>query len=110
MKPTYTIALLGAAVATLSYSVYSRASDTDDRIQSSAKESYVFKTYLKDDNIKIESKDGVVALTGTVSEESHKALAKETVASLPKVRSVDDRLEVKGERPRRARMRGLRRR
>lgn len=99
MKPIYSLALMGVAIATLSYSVYSRASETDDRIESSAKESYVFKTYLKDDNIKIESKDGAVVLTGTVSEDSHKSLAKETVSSLPKVRSVDDRLEVKGERP-----------
>jgi hyperosmotically inducible periplasmic protein len=99
MKTIYSIALMGAAVATLSFSVYSRASETDDRIQSSAKDSYVFKTYLKNDNIKIESKDGFVVLTGTVSEESHKSLAKETISSLPKVRSVDDRLEVKGERP-----------
>ena len=64
-----------------------------------AKKSYVFKTYLKGDDIKIESKDGAVALTGTVSEESHKSLAQETVASLPGVKSVDNRLEVKGERP-----------
>jgi osmotically-inducible protein OsmY len=33
-----------------------------------------------------------------VSEESHKSLAKETVASLPGVKSVDNRLEVKGDR------------
>ena len=51
------------------------ASETDGRIESSAKESYVFKTYLKEDAIKTESKDGVVTLTGTVSQESHKSLA-----------------------------------
>ena len=72
---------------------------TDDRIESSAKQSYVFKTYLKGDDIKIQSKDGVVTLTGTVSEESHKSLARETVASLPGVKSVDNKLEVKGEVP-----------
>jgi osmotically-inducible protein OsmY len=55
--------------------------------------------YLKGDDIKIQSKDGVVTLTGTVSEESHKSLAQETVADLPGVKSVDNRLEVKGERP-----------
>jgi osmotically-inducible protein OsmY len=71
----------------------------DSRIESSAKKSYVFKTYLKEDDIKIESKNGVVALTGTVSEESHKSLAQETVAGLPGVKSVDNRLEVKGEHP-----------
>ena len=75
------------------------ASDTDDRIESSAKKTYVFKTYLKGDDIKIKSTDGVVALTGTVSEESHKSLAQETVASLPGVKSVDNKLVVKGEAP-----------
>jgi len=40
-----------------------------------------------------------VALTGTVSEESHKSLAQETLAGLPGVESVDNRLEIKGERP-----------
>ena len=59
----------------------------------------MFKTYLKDDDIKIKSKDGVVTLTGTVSEESHKSLAQETVAGLPGVKSVDNRLEVKGKPP-----------
>jgi len=58
----------------------------------------VFKTYLKGDEIRIRSKDGVVTLTGTVSEESHKSLAQETVASLPGVQSVDNTLEVIGER------------
>jgi osmotically-inducible protein OsmY len=72
---------------------------TDDRIESSAKQSYVFKTYLKGDDIKIQSRDGVVTLTGNVSEESHKSLAQETVSSLPGVKSVDNKLEIKGEVP-----------
>ena len=40
------------------------ASTMDDRIESSAKKSYVFKTYLEGDDIKIQSKDGVVILDG----------------------------------------------
>jgi osmotically-inducible protein OsmY len=71
----------------------------DDRIELSARQSYVFKTYLKDDDIKIQSRDGVVSLSGTVSEESHKSLAQEAVAGLPGVESVDNRLEVKGDHP-----------
>jgi len=39
-----------------------------------------------------------VTLTGIVSDASHKSLARETVAGLPGVKTVDDRLEVKGER------------
>jgi hyperosmotically inducible protein len=64
-----------------------------------AKQSYVFKTILKNDDIKIQSKDGVVTLTGIVAEESHKSLAQETVVSLPGVKSVDNQLVLKGERP-----------
>jgi osmotically-inducible protein OsmY len=71
----------------------------DNSIESSAKKSYVFQTYLKADDIKVKSEDGVVSLTGTVSEESHKSLAQETVADLPGVKSVDNMLEVKGTPP-----------
>ena len=88
-----------AVVALLIVSVPVHASKMDSSIESSAKKSYVFKTYLKTDDIKIQSKDGAVTLTGTVPEESHKSLAEETVASLPGVKSVDNKLELKGERP-----------
>lgn len=76
-----------------------RASETDDRIESSAKKSYVFKTYLADDSIKTESKNGAVTLTGTVAEASHKSLAEDTIEGLPGVKSVDNKLIVKGESP-----------
>jgi len=90
------VVMMVAVVALLMTSVPVRASEMDDRIESSAKKSYVFKTYLKADDIKIQSMDGVVLLTGTVSEVSHKSLAQETMAGLPGVKSVDNRLEVKG--------------
>jgi osmotically-inducible protein OsmY len=90
------VVLMVLAVALVVVSAPALASETDDRIESSAKQSYVFKTFLKGDAIKIESKDGIVTLTGTVAEEPHKALAQETVASLPGVKSVDNRLELKG--------------
>jgi osmotically-inducible protein OsmY len=71
----------------------------DNRIEASARKSYVFKTYLKGDDIKIQSRDGVVTLKGSVLEESHKSLARETVAELPGVKKVDNQLEVKGDSP-----------
>jgi len=76
------------------------ASDTDDRIVASAKQSYVFKTYLKNDDITVISKDGAVTLTGTVADEPKKTLAKETAASLPGVKSVDNQLTLRGAPPR----------
>jgi hyperosmotically inducible periplasmic protein len=100
MKTMYKMmVMMAAVVALLMTSVPVQASKMDDRIELSAKQSYVFKTYLKGDDIKIESKDGAVTLTGSVSEDSHKSLARETVADLPGVKSVDNRLDVKGERP-----------
>jgi osmotically-inducible protein OsmY len=99
MKRIYPLAMLAAASALLVTSASLRASDTDDRIESSAAKSYVFKTYLKDDSIKTESKDGVVTLTGTVAEASHKSLAQDTVTGLPGVKSVDNQLRVKGGQP-----------
>ena len=99
MKEKFSVALMVAVVALLAFSLPVLASKMDDSIVSSAKKSYVFKNYLKNDDIKIQSKDGAVTLTGTVSEESHKSLAQETVAGLPGVKSLDNKLAVKGESP-----------
>jgi hyperosmotically inducible protein len=72
MKAMCRVTLMMAAVALLAISVPVHASTMDDRIESTARDSYVFKTYLKGDDIKIQSRDGVVTLTGIVSEEYHK--------------------------------------
>lgn len=90
---------MAAAFALLVMSALAQASQTDDRIESSARKSYVFNTYLKDDAITIASKDGVVTLTGTVNLDYHKELAQHTVESLPNVKSVDNRLELKSATP-----------
>ena len=96
-KVMYTLAFAAAAAAIVATSVPVRASETDDKIDSSFRQTYVYKTYLMDDAIKADAKDGVVTLTGTVAEESHKALAQETVSSLPGVTRVDNRLATKAE-------------
>ena len=99
MKTISFIALMVAALAMGSLDKPVQAENMDVRIESSARQSYVFKTYLQSDDIKIKSKDGAVTLTGMVSESFHKSLAQETVAGLPGVMSVDNRLEVKGAAP-----------
>ena len=100
MKRIYRIVvMMVAAVALLALSMPVQASKTDDRIESTAKKSYVFKTYLKGDDIKIASKDGVVTLTGTVADNHNKSLAQETVAGIPDVKSVDNKLVIKGTPP-----------
>ena len=85
-----------AALLLISAPLY--ASQTDNRIESAARNSYMFKTYLKDDAIRVYSKDGVVTLTGTVAQESHSALARDTVQNLPGVESIDNQLQTTEER------------
>ena len=99
MKKTFPLTL-AAMVSTLVISSSSlQANEIDDRIESSAAKSYVFKSTLKEDSIKTECEDGIVTLTGTVAESSHKSLAEDTVASLPGVKSVKNKLTVSGEQP-----------
>ena len=99
MKKKSVEMLIVSAVAMLMTAGSLFAQETDRRIESAFKNSYVFNTYLKGDDIQIRSQDGVVTLTGTVSEETHLALAADTAAGLPGVKSVDNRLEVKGGIP-----------
>jgi osmotically-inducible protein OsmY len=99
MKAIHAIALMVVAVFLLVFSVPVQAANMDNAIETSVKQSYVFKTYLEDDDIKVKSKDGVVTLTGTVAEQSHKTMAEDTAAGLPDVKRVDNQLEVKADRP-----------
>ena len=90
---------LTASVAMVMVALPMQAASQDDKIEASAKSSYNFMTYLKDDNIKVSSSAGVVTLTGTVAREYHKLLAQETVAELPGVKLVNNKLTVVGEQP-----------
>ncbi|MBW6503803.1 BON domain-containing protein [bacterium] len=99
MKARYVAALTIVAFALLATANPLQASETDRRIESSASNSYVFRTYLKDDDVKVHSRNGVVTLTGTVREESHKSLAGETAGALPGVKKVHNRLSVKEKAP-----------
>jgi osmotically-inducible protein OsmY len=87
--------LIATVVSIFIAGVMVTASDRDDRIVSSAKQSYVFKTVLKDDDVKIQCINGQVTLTGMVAQESDKTLAGETAGGLPEVTSVINELKVK---------------
>ena len=101
MRVLHSVTITAAAMTLLAFSapVVHAETNRDSRIESSARQSYVFKTYLQDDDIKIQSKDGAVTLTGVVSENFHKSLALETVTGLPGVKSVENKLEVKDTSP-----------
>lgn len=73
--------------------------ETDERIESTFKQSYSYRTYLNDEKIKISSKEGVVVLSGTVSSEYQRSLAQDTAEELPGVRKVENNIEITGDRP-----------
>jgi osmotically-inducible protein OsmY len=81
-----------ASVAMLLCGTSASATQADDNIKLSFEKTYVFRTYLKDDGGKFDVEKGVVTLTGTVKEESHKELANETAVNLPGVVGVKNRL------------------
>ncbi len=68
------------------------ATEADDLIVSNIEKTYVFRTFLSDESISTEAKDGVVTLTGTVAVDSQRVLANETAGSMPGVTSVDNKL------------------
>ena len=82
MKIMSSVSLIAAMVTLMGLGIPVQASKLDSGIEASAKKSHVFKTYLKDDSIKLESKEGNVTLTGSVAEYSHKVLAQNTVEDL----------------------------
>lgn len=72
--------------------------DSDRKIEDAAKASYNYRTVLED-HVKVHAKDGVVTLTGTVTDSSDKALAEDTVENLPGVTAVRNEIKVKSEYP-----------
>ena len=72
MNLNYLKVLFTVTAVVVSTSVLALASEMDQRIESSVKQSYVFTNYLNNDDIKIQSINGVVTLTGTVAEESER--------------------------------------
>ncbi len=98
VRPLFAFACFVALSAPV-FGVSSNSSDSDARITASAEDSYIFKTYLADDLVRIESKDGVVTLAGTVSDTSKVTLAEKTVENLPGVKSVNNALTLQTETP-----------
>ncbi|HBB66555.1 MAG TPA: transport-associated protein [Elusimicrobia bacterium] len=99
MKGGYCIFIMSVAAVFFALSMPVSASKLDNRIILSARQSYVFKVYLEGDDIRIESRDGAVTLTGIIADDFHRSLAEVTVKDIAGVRSVDNRLEIKGSSP-----------
>lgn len=94
MHSNFSLNLLAISLSLFLLSLPLQASELDDKIESSARQSYVFKSFL-DDSITVHSEEGVVTLSGVVNEASHIALAENTVSGLPGVNSIINQLTVK---------------
>lgn len=70
----------------------------DEEIETLFVQTYVFKTFLKEEYIKISSDDGAVILYGNVFHQAHKAIAQDTAKALPGVKSVRNRIEIKSDK------------
>lgn len=99
MKVKKSLKIVLAAATIMVACMPAFATENDNRIESSFKKSFIYKTYLKDEHIKISSKDGVVTLSGDVIDENHKPMAENIAGALPGVTSVDNLIEFKGENP-----------
>lgn len=99
MKKMYLLTVATAAVVLVANGIPVVAAEMDDRIESSFKESFIYKKYLKDENIKISSREGAVILSGSVSDESDKIIAYNIAEALPDIKSVDNRIDITGNRP-----------
>ncbi len=87
-----------AAVATLFIAgTPLQAMESDQAIDASLTQTYVYRKYLKDDDIKVATKDGVVTLTGTVADRYNRVLAQDMAECLPGVTRVDNQLVTKAE-------------
>jgi osmotically-inducible protein OsmY len=94
MKTRTCIALLLIAAAPAALF----ALTTDRKIEDAARASYNYHMVLED-RVNVDSRDGVVTLTGTVQDQADKTLAGDTVENLPGVTRVQNNLVVKSAYP-----------
>jgi len=99
IHPSFFLVTLGMANIFLTTGLFLGATESDDRITAAAQSSHVFKIYLKDDAVKIQSREGAVTLSGTVAEAFHKSMAQDVVECLPGVKRVDNQIKITGEKP-----------
>jgi osmotically-inducible protein OsmY len=77
------------------------SSETDRKIEQTAKASYNYRTVLED-HVSVKADNGVVTLTGTVQDKHDKALAEDTVGSMPGVTKVKNEIKVESTHPERS--------
>ena len=95
----FTAAVISSTLLVLASATPALANDVDHKIETAARNSYNFKVFLKDDGIKVTCVKGMVVLSGSATGEMHRSLAEATVAGLPGVHGVDNRILLIGEQP-----------
>lgn len=99
IKGLWSAACLSVAFTLLATNLPASTAASDADIVAAAKDSYVFKNYLKNDSITVDVKNGIVTLKGVVAEEPHKTMAGETMNSLEGVKGVDNQLQLQAATP-----------
>lgn len=98
MKTIKKYSLLGLTTfALLAGAGIASAADRDDKVEQAFKDSYVYRTQLKDTDLKIDSDDGIVTLKGKVDSDDQKRLAEDTVRGLPGVVQIKNEVRVANE-------------
>lgn len=69
--------------------------ESDTGIEAAFKNTYIYRTHLKDDTIHLAVSNGKVTMTGTVADEGNKALAMATLESMHGVSCVNNQLVTK---------------
>jgi hyperosmotically inducible protein len=93
----YVRSLVAISTVSVLGSIALHAADRDDKIESTFKDSYNYRTQLNDTSVSISSKDGVVTLKGKVDNDEQRRLAEDTARGLPGVTDVRDEIKVRNE-------------
>lgn len=86
------LTLVAVVALIFAFGSVSAAATSDEQIESSAKQSFVFRSLFTGTDITVKSKDGVVTLTGKVPTQAHRDVANETVANIPGVKDINNKL------------------
>ena len=80
-----------------SATLYASDNDKDAKIESTFKNTSVYKNLLIEDSVRANAKNGVVTLTGNVHTDNVKDLTEEAVLNIPGVTSVNNKLKIESD-------------
>lgn len=69
--------------------------EMDTKIESTIKNSYIFKNFIPNNEITVKCSNGMVQLSGTIEKDYHRVLAVKATAETAHVKSIRDELQVK---------------